>query len=209
MLRDREIKLRLYPSLSFVLIFPLLQVIHPDREGPGFTAGATFWMMGLIPVIAIEALRHSSQFAAGDLFRASPVPSIAPIFHGFRKAAMVFVLAPSVVIGSTLLFALLPDRRSLIETGLPALLLLPTLSLAPAMSGGYLPLSEPQVRGSSGRNVSLMMLSMIAMPILFGVGYLARRANLYWPALGIEAVLLYFIYRRISRRIASTPVPVQ
>jgi ABC-2 type transport system permease protein len=208
MRRDREVKLRLYPSLTFVLIFPLLQVINPDRHGSEFTAGATFWMLGLVPVMAIETLRHSSQFAAGEIFRAAPAPSIAPIFHGVRKAAMVFILAPAVLIGGGLLFALLPDRRTLVETGLPALLVLPALSLVPGMSGGYLPLSEPPVRGSSGRNVSLMMLSMFTMPILFGVSFLARRAHLYWPAVAAEAALLFFVYRGIARRIASRPVPI-
>jgi ABC-2 type transport system permease protein len=207
MLRDRETKLRLYPSLSFVLIFPLLRVIDPARNGPGFLTGATFWMMGLVPVIALETLRHSSQFAASEIFRASPLASTAPIFHGFRKAAMIYVLLPAFVIGMGLLIAIIPDRASFFTTGLPALVVLPTLSLAPGLSGQYLPLSEPPVRGSSGRSVRMMIISMVVAPIVFGGAYLARRANLLWPVLGCEVVLLAFIHRGINRRIARCGVP--
>lgn len=207
MLRDREIKLRLYPSLSFVLIFPLLRVIDPQRNAPGFLTGATFWMMGLVPVIALETMRHSSQFAAGEIFRASPLASAGPIFHGFRKAAMIYVLLPSVVIGGGLLAVIVPDRVSLLITALPAIVVLPTLSLLPGISGRYLPLSEPPVRGSSGRTIRMMIVSMVVAPIVFGGAYLARRANLLWPVLGCEVVLVALIHRGINRRVARSEIP--
>ena len=94
--RDREIKLRLYPSLGSFLIFPLIGLLDRRTGASPFIPLLTVWMLGQLPIIAMETLRTSSQAAAADIFATVPLKSGASVFLGVRKATICMIHWPEV-----------------------------------------------------------------------------------------------------------------
>src|SRR5436190_9701932 len=65
MRRDRDIKLRLYPSLTIFLIVPLMSLL--DRNRVGFSAFVPLfmvWMLGIMPYQALQTLQMSQHYLA-------------------------------------------------------------------------------------------------------------------------------------------------
>src|SRR5262245_12643597 len=63
MRRDRDVKLRLYPSLTMFLIFPLINLLDRDRHGfSAFLPLMTVWMRGMMPVSAFLTLAISVHY---------------------------------------------------------------------------------------------------------------------------------------------------
>jgi len=208
MRRDRETKLRLYPSLSIFIILPLFALVEGDMRSSGHLPLLTFWMMGILPLIVTESLRMSSQHAAAEIFVVSPVAGVGQIFHGVRKAAILCVMLPLLVVCGGLSVGLAPSPGQAFLRALPALIALPTLSLGSALSGAYLPFSRPVVRGGPmSRNAVLMILAMISMGGLLGLAQLAWRSGVYGYFLAVEAVVLLVIHRVFTRIISRQPMP--
>jgi ABC-2 type transport system permease protein len=206
MRRDRDIKLRLYPSLSFFLVFPLIGLL--DRNRSGFSALVpliTVWMLGTMPMSALETLRMSSHYMAADIFAIAPLASAAPVFHGVRKATIYYLLVPALCIGGILIAYLATGGRDSLILALPGLIAIPTISLLPGLVDEYLPLSRPAARGEqSSRNMGLMFLTMVVMLFVVVVAYVAWAAGFIWILVTVELVVMslahWFFRRVISNR---------
>ena len=205
MRRDRDIKLRLYPSLSIFLVFPLITLLDRNRGVfSAFMPLMTIWMLGTMPISALETLRMSSHYAAADIFAVAPLSSAAPVFHGVRKAIIYYLLVPSVCIAGVLIAYLAPGGRESLLLALPGLIAIPTLSLLPGLAEEYLPLSRPPARGEqSSRNMVLMFLTMFAMLGVVGVSWLAWSLGYLWALVAIELVVVSLLHWIINRAIRN------
>lgn len=204
MRRDREIKLRLYPSLSIFLVFPLIILLDRNRGVfSAFMPLMTIWILGTMPISALETLRMSSHYAAADIFAVAPLSSAAPVFHGVRKAIIYYLLAPAICIAGILIAYLTQGGRDSLLLAVPGLIAIPTLSLLPGLAEEYLPLSRPPARGEqSSRNMVLMFLTMLAMLGVVGVSWLAWSLGYLLALVAIELVvmgLLHWIFNRAIR----------
>jgi len=204
--RNREIKLRLYPSLGSFLIFPAMGLLDRQTGASPFIPLLTVWMLGQLPIIAMETLRTSSQAAAADIFATAPIESGAPVFLGVRKATIFYLMVPALCLASGLL-ALVIHSRSALLLALPGLVAIPVVSLLPACADTYLPLSRsPQVGTQSAKNTSLMLGSMLAMGILAGISYVASEMNLLSILLAVEIVIVAVVYWALKRHIQNRPL---
>ena len=98
LLRDREVKLRIYPSLAPMLVMPFLFVLRGnDDAGAGFGVAFCGAYLGLIPMMAVSILQYSQQWQAADIFHAAPIPGPAALCHGVRWAVWCWITAPMVV----------------------------------------------------------------------------------------------------------------
>lgn len=204
MRRDRDIKLRLYPSLTIFLVFPLLSLLDRNRGAfSTFMPLMTIWMLGSMPISALETLRMSPHYSAADIFAVAPLSSAAPVFHGVRKAIIFYLLVPSICLAGILFAYLAPGGRESLLLAVPGLIAIPTLSLLPGLAEEYLPLSRPAARGEqSARNMGLMFLTMFAMLGVVGVSWLAWTSGYLLVLVAIELVvvgLLHWIFNRVIR----------
>jgi hypothetical protein len=208
MRRDRDIKLRLYPSLSFFLVFPLISLLDRNRGiFSTFMPLMIVWILGTMPISALETLRMSHHFAAADIFAVAPLASAAPVFHGVRKAIIFYLLVPSICLGGILIGYLSPGGQGSLLLTVPGLIAIPTLSLLPGLSEGYLPLSQPASRGEqSSRNMGLMFLSMFAMLGVVGVSWLAWSLGYLWALVAIELVIVCLLHWSFIRTIRNRPL---
>ena len=205
MRRDREIKLRLYPSLAMFVVFPLLGLADRDRGGfSTFVPLITVWMLGSLPATALQAVRMSSQFSAADIFSVAPLASTAPVFHGARKAAIFYLLLPAMCVAGSLIVFLAPAGRESLLLALPGLIAIPTLSLLPGLIEEYLPLSQPAARGEqSSRNMGLMFATMLSMLVVVGFAWLAWSLGLLWLLLLLEILLMALLHWTFNRAIRN------
>ena len=206
MRRDREIKLRLYPSLGSFLIFPLMGLLDRRTGASPFIPLLTVWMLGQLPVIAMETLRTSSQAVAADIFGTAPLESSAPIFLGVRKATIFYLMAPALCFASALLVLVIHSRSALL-LALPGLVAIPIVSLLPACVDNYLPLSRsPQVGTQSTKNTTLMLGTMLTLGILAGISYIASEMNFLSILLTVEIAVVATGYWVLKRHIQNRPL---
>ena len=208
MRRDRDIKLRLYPSLTIFIVFPLISLM--DRRNTGFSAFVpllTVWMMSMLPYQAMQSLQMSQHYLAADLFAIAPLRTAAPVFHGVRKAMIVYLLVPALAISALLIGILAPGGLLGLKLALPGIVAIPVFSLAPGLIEDYLPLSRPALRGEqSSRNLGLTFVSMFSMGMVMGASYLAWKLEVLWYAITVEVVLAIVLYYFLNRLIKNRPL---
>ena len=208
MRRDRDIKLRLYPSLTIFLIFPLMSLLDRNRSGFSvFVPLMTVWMLGIMPLQALQTLQMSQHYLAADIFAIAPLRSAAPVFHGVRKAMLFYLLMPALCIAAILIGYLAPGGGSGLLLAVPGLVAIPVLSLFPALTEEYLPLSRPPSRGTqSSRNMVLMFMSMLAMAAVLIMSYAAWVFEIIWYVVGIEVIAGGVVYYFLNRVIKGRPL---
>ena len=207
MRRDRDIKLRLYPSLTVFVIVPVMSLL--DRKGglSVFAALISVFMLAMMPYQALLTLQMSQHYQAADIFSIAPLETAAPVFHGVRKAAMVYLLLPALVIAVLLIGFVVPGGMQKLQLALPGVLVIPLISLGPGLVEDYLPLSRPAARGDqSSSNMGLMFFSMMAMAVVMGLAYIAWTFEVLWYAIGIETVVTVVLYYLLNRIIRTRPL---
>jgi len=208
MRRDRDIKLRLYPSLTIFLMFPLISLMDRGRgQFSAFVPLLTVFMLGMMPLQALQTLQMSQNYLAADIFAIAPLASAAPVFHGVRKAAICYLLVPALCIAAILIGYVTPGGWQGFILALPGVMAIPVMSLVPALMHEYLPLSRPATRGEqSSRNISLMFLTMFAMGGVLAVSFAAWTFGVIWYLLAGELVVTVLLHRFLNRVIKNRPL---
>jgi hypothetical protein len=181
LMRDRDVKLRVYPALAPMLIWPFLMLIQ-DR-GPvqaegvsplaGFAVAFTGVFLGMIPLLAVDLLRYSQQWQAADLFRLAPVEGPGPFCDGTRRAVLLILTLP-VLVTVIVLLGLLGRANTHLPLLLPGIIALPVYAMLACLKGNAVPFSLPSEEAkSAGRG-----LKMIA--VMMASGLLALAATLCW-----------------------------
>ena len=101
LMRDRDVKLRIYPGLAPIMIMPLVLMVRPrggDAGGGEFGIAFAGAYVGLVPMLGITMLQYSQQWRAADIFRAAPIAGPAPICHGARRAVLCILTIPTLVL---------------------------------------------------------------------------------------------------------------
>jgi ABC-2 type transport system permease protein len=207
--RDREIKVRLYPSFSYLIMFPLIGIFTGGLSDPfvgqdfvlNTIIGAA--MIPFVASVAAEAIQFSEHYQAAYIFRAAPVANLSDIHRGLRKAAQAYVALPGALI-LLLLYTVLwqnPFHAFLIIA--PWLVLTPALMMFPFIRREFLPLSRKYKKGQqSARSMGIFFLSFFFIVIVSAAQNFSIQGTIpYWLFLtGVLVVssILYFTIRKIS-----------
>lgn len=149
--RDRETKLKLYPSLAPMLIMPLIMVLGPsgrrsagpESTGPSlFMACIALGYLGIVPLQAMLLLHRTEHWRAAEVFRYAPVPHWTPLFHGSRKAVLWWLAFPVTVIAGAIMSAILGTPAPMLIAA-AALVMFPVYSLLPGVVKTWIPFSQP------------------------------------------------------------------
>ena len=199
MRRDRDVRMRLYPSFASYLVFPIIAAIDPQRMA--IMPLLTIVMGAMLPASSMMTLKTSTHFMAGEVFRYTPLAGTAALFHGVRKATLLFMALPVLLISGTLLLAVLHDRTWLIAI-VPAVVLLPTFSLIEGLVGDYLPLSQPPQMGRQGAiNIGLYLMSVLLVGGLSAAGWFAHRMGWFGILIGVELAVVVALHLTLLRGI--------
>lgn len=103
--KEREFKLKVYPSLGFSIIFPFIFLFTDiSRGGLQGLIGTQkylfiYFCAMLIPTVVIM-IRYSSKYKAAWIYQAAPITNHAPIYRGTLKACVVRLLLPLFLLDS-------------------------------------------------------------------------------------------------------------
>ena len=206
MLRDRDVKLRLYPGIAPMLVLPLIFVIRGhEPHGPGqlmFGPAFAFAYLGLLPLLALTILQYSQQYQASDIFRAAPIAGPGQIMNGARRAVMLLITLPVGIFFVAVIWMAMPSVKSLL-LALPGLLMLPIFSVIPHVATQCIPFSRPSEEAKSARRGVSFMLAMLCSVGIAGVAMFASWMGwLLWMLLAEAAVVVpvYVMLRRSINR---------
>ncbi len=206
-MRDRDVKLRLYPGVAPMLIMPLVMMFTGGK-----VAGAALMMqsfvtcfVGIVPLQAMLILQHSAHWRAADFYRCAPLPHWTALFHGTRKAVLLLLTFPVLVVQGIAACWIQHSLAPLALT-IPALLFLPVLSLVPGLTGAWLPLSKPtEDMKNSATGCLLMAGVMIAAGVVGGIASLAWSQSWFWIYLPVTTLVMGTTHWLMMRHMRSRP----
>ncbi len=204
LVRDRDVKLRIYPGLAPMLAMPIIFLVQDQGRGGmgGFGVAFAGGYLGLIPLLGLNLLRYSQQWQASDLFRAAPLPGPAPLCHGARRAVLCFLALPALVVFA-LLARLVESDSSHLPLLLPGLLALPLYAMVPCLGGHAVPLSLPTEEAKSAVRGLTMVAVMLISAVLSGLAIWAWSGGWFKWLLLVETVLVLILYLGMRAAVAS------
>jgi hypothetical protein len=210
LIRDRDVKLRVYPGITPILILPfifLLQSYH--RNGPGdigFGVPFSGIYLGMVPLLGLQILQYSQQWQAADIFRAAPISGPAQLCHGARRAVLCLLALPMLLMVGLIVWLLRGDVSQLVLF-LPGMIALPVFALIPNLGGKGVPLSLPtDAAKSAGRGLNMFLVMMIAFA-LAGLTMMSRLQGWFWWLVLGEAIVAIGLYSTMRVAIAKARWP--
>lgn len=191
LLRDREIKLKVYPAIASMLVMPILVVVRPSRRSSGSDSFASFFgglglaYVAIVPVQALFLLRRSEHWRASEWLRVAPLEHWLPLFEGARKAVLCWLTVPPLAVVAGIL-ALLLDQPEPLVMGAAVLLVLPAVTTAMGLGKPWLPLAEPpdQGPGTSAGCLLFAGVTLAAFVMAAVAGWLHGLGHGHWFLLG-------------------------
>ncbi|HXJ40519.1 MAG TPA: hypothetical protein VNH18_14655, partial [Bryobacteraceae bacterium] len=204
LVRDRDVKLRIYPGLAPMLAMPVIFLVQDHGRGGfgGFGVAFAGAYMGLVPLLGLNLLQYSQQWQAADLFRAAPLRGPGALCRGAQWAVLCFLTLPVLAVFGAIAWIVQSDITNLALL-LPGVIALPVYSLLPCLGGKAVPLSLPTEEAKSAsrglRMVGVMMVSMA----LSGAALTAWAFKFFTWFIVVESAAvtaLYFTLRSAVRK---------
>jgi ABC-2 type transport system permease protein len=210
LLRDRDVKLRVYPGIAPMMILPFCFMLPAAGRGlvgsSGFGISFAGGYLGLIPLLGISMLQYSQQWQASDIFRAAPIFGPGPICRGARRAILCLLTFPAVVAFALFAAVILPDKSHLLLL-LPGVIALPVFALLANLGGKGVPLSMPNEEAkSAGR--AMLMIGII--PIVLAISALtswAWSSGFFWWFVAFETMVVIALQAVLNSSIARVQWP--
>jgi hypothetical protein len=203
--RDRDVKLRVYPSLASILAFPLIFLFQDGGRrsdvsefGTAFSAA----YIGLAPMMALTVLQYSQNWQASDLFRTAPIPGPGRLAAGARSAIAWFLMVPLLALMAVVSWLL---RGAHLHPALllPGIIALPLFTLAPSMLGVRIPFSAPPEEAKGASRGLWLVAAMLASFAVAGLGLLAWSFDWFWQLVVGETVVVAVVYLAMRASLAS------
>jgi ABC-2 type transport system permease protein len=190
--RDRETKLRIYPGLAPMMIMPAIFLIRGGMSR-NYAIAFSGTYLGIVPLIGISLLRYSQQWQASDLFRVAPMSGPGAISHGMRRAAMVFLAGPALILFVLISWFAQRDFEHMLLL-LPGLIALPVYALIPCLNGKGVPFSHPGEEAKSARQgLRMLVVTFISFPLAGLTSWAWSSGWFWWLVLG-EVVVVAGVY---------------
>lgn len=202
LLRDRDVKLRVYPGLAPMLVMPAVFLVQ-GATGTSGDIGIAFagGYLGLIPLMAMNLLQFSQNWQAADLYRLAPVPGPAPFIRGAIRAVAVVLVLPALLVAAVVV-CVLPNGPASAIMLLPGLIAMPVYALVPGAIEKTVPLSKPAEEAKSATRGAVMFVLMITALAVPGLAIGAKMIGFFWVFLLVEALLAAAICLAMSSAIS-------
>lgn len=212
--RDRDVKLRVYPSIAPLLIMPLIMLTQKHHGGDGgdeifvVFMSAFVGMYGtLAPLFLLDLLRISQNWQAADLFRAAPMAGPTPLFDGLRRAVLLLMTLPLTAGFAALVWLVNGRNFASLEFLLPGLILLPAYSLLPGLGGRAVPLSQPiETAKAAGRSLGRILIGIIPL-VMAAVVVLAWKFGWFTWLLVAETAVVMVCYPLLRLKLNAVRWP--
>ncbi|WP_430789842.1 hypothetical protein VBD025_04910 [Virgibacillus flavescens] len=148
MKKEREFKLKVYPSLGFALIFPFIFLFNNLNTGTSLAEIGTgkmyltIYFSSIMIPMTVHMLKFSENYKGSWLFRAAPIADLGVMHRGAVKAFLVKLYLPIFIVLSTVFIwifsaRILPDLLAVLLAGI-----LHTLISYKFLNGDSLPFTQ-------------------------------------------------------------------
>jgi ABC-2 type transport system permease protein len=203
--RDRETKLRIYPGLAPMLVMPLIILLRPGGFGGSSSYGLAFAgvYLGIAPLLALNLLQFTQQWQAADLFRAAPMIGPAPLWHGARRAVLVCLTVPLVMLFALIAWILCRNFSQLLLL-IPGVIALPIYAMVACIGSKAVPFSLPvEEAKSAGRGIVMLAAMMVGFAFAGLVSWSWSQGWFGWLILA-ESVLAATLYLSMRASLARS-----
>lgn len=208
LVRDRDVKLRVYPGLAPFLIFPVIMLAQSLRRegsmGSGFMLAMVCGYAAVVPMTALDMLKFSQNWQAADVFRLVPLAGPARILRGARFAVLCLVAAPLIGV-LAVCTAFSPGDASRWLMLIPSLMLLPVFAILPHALGKAVPFSLPCDETSASTRGFVMIGAMMASMGIAGLSAWSLQGGWFLYFLLAETVAVVGIYSLLAHRVNKAP----
>jgi ABC-2 type transport system permease protein len=204
LLRDRDVKLRVYPGLAPMLVMPIFMLMADrGRAGAGgFGVAFTGTFLSIVPVLGLTLVQYSQQWQAADLFRVAPMVGPAPLCHGARRAVLCLLTFPLLLVLGVIVWAV-GSQMSNLALLLPGIIALPVYALIPNLGGKGVPLSLPiEEAKSAGRGLAMVGV-MLVSGIIAGLAAWAWSGGWFAWLLLVELIIVSVLYVSLRALISA------
>jgi len=199
--RDRETKLRIYPGLAPMMIMPAIFLIRSGMSR-NYAIAFSGTYLGIVPLIGISLLRYSQQWQAADLFRIAPMSGPGAISHGTRRAAIVFLALPALIVFAIIAWFAQRDFEHMLLL-LPGIIALPVYAMIPCLHGKGVPFSYPGEEAKSARQgLRMLAVTFISFPLAGLTSWAWSQGWFWWFVLG-EGLVVAVIYAILRARVSE------
>ncbi|MBB3130743.1 hypothetical protein FHS19_005462 [Paenibacillus rhizosphaerae] len=172
--KERDYKLKVYPSLGLSLIVPFIFMFNTFHSGSSWEdirSGNSYLLLyfcGLVVPSAVMMLQYTSSPKGAWIFDTVPLRDHVPVYKGTLKACIVQLILPIFVVESivfTLIFGvrILPDLLVI----LVMTLLYTVISFR--LMGLEMPFTEPAQAGTQSGKAGLMLLLFLILGAMAGL----------------------------------------
>lgn len=204
MVRDRDVKLRLFPSLAPMLVVPAVIILKDTSRG-GSAMGWTLMVafLSFIPLIGQSVLQFSQHWQASDLFHVAPLEGPSRLRDGVRRAVALLLTVP-MLLAILVAVAFLPGPPHRWLLLLPGTMALPLVARL-AFHAPIAPLSLPIQEAKAASRISLQLVGMFGGMIFAGLAMVAHHFHLLGWFLVAEAALILPAYLALRRQQQRQP----
>ena len=204
LIRDRDVKLRVYPGLAPMLVMPFIFLLQGRQMASGFGLAFSGGFLACMPLIAIDLLQYSQQWQASDIFRVMPMPGPAELCHGARRAVLFLLAVPLLVLVILVMWVAERDATQLLLF-LPGIIAMPVVALVPSLLRRGVPLSLPNEEAkSAGRSLKMFAIMILAL-VLSGIALWTWSKGWFSWMLIAELLVAIPLYLGIRTYISKLP----
>lgn len=193
LLRDRDVKLRLYPGIAPMVLMPVALMLTTMRGGSGSAGHSMLMVFGgyvaMVPMTAMNLLQFSQNWQAADVFHITPTTGPGRLIIGARKAVGVFLILPSVLVLMTGAVLISGDIGSLMAL-LPGIIALPMYARIGSLALKSAPLSQPTEDSKGASRGLIVFFASLSVFALGGIAATAHSFGYFVPFLVVEIVLV-------------------
>lgn len=193
LLRDRDVKLRLYPGVAPMVLMPVALMLTTMRGGSGNVGHSMLMVFGgyiaMVPMTAMNLLQFSQNWQAADVFHITPTHGPGRIIIGARKAIGVFLVLPSLLVLMTGAILISGDLGSVMAL-LPGMIALPMYARIGCFAMTGVPLSQPVEDAKGAKRGLVVFFASLSVFALGGIAAAAQSFGYYVPFLIVEIIVV-------------------
>lgn len=189
--RDRQIRLRIYPMLAYMLIVLPFLVLGPATSGhehinPGLLKIAPLIVLGLLPGVLLPLLPYAGESQGAWIFELAGLRNMASAASGIKKTLVCLFLIPlAIACFAGLIFVTSPWQALMsISFALSVAILLVQVEFMGLFSG--LPFTRKMPKGRASGNLAYVLIA--------------------YAFIGVAGALAYFILNTPLRLLIATAV---
>lgn len=177
--KERDYKLKVYPSLGLSLIFPFIFMFNTFNSGSSWEeirAGNSYLFMyfcALMIPSAVMMLQYTSTPKGAWIFSTVPLRNHEPVYKGTLKACIAQLILPIFVVES-IIFTVIFGIRILPDLLVIFVMTLMYTVISFRLMGLEMPFTEPAQAGTQSGKAGLMLLLFLILGAMAGLHFALR-----------------------------------